>query len=434
MRTLRRSLCASAFAIGISVPLLPPQLAHADPSPTPRAAETPAVQETQILAQWLKNSPEVASWRTQVGSARFDAVTAGLWANPELLVLGNFLLDGAPPDGVYNYQAQLTIPLPIFGQVRARVDAANRATSVAETNVLQTVWSRAADIDAAMVARAFADARIAMLARNLEELDRIRGIVNLRAGAGANSEYDVLRVDAAAGTLRASIANAHVDRDRAESNLLALIADSQVTSANITREGLASFRGPEEIEPLIALALQRRPDLELARRGVRASDANAARFRRDAIPTPSLVVGGYLSEKLYGFQVTGGISIPLPVADRNQGQIGRALSERQGQELMVKALETRVRAEVTGSWQARKNARLALAQYRGGSIAAATALLKRAEVTYQAGRFSITELFDAYQTMWDARSQELDIERQGADAEADLERAAVLLPILDGPR
>ena len=38
----------------------------------------------------------------------------------------------------------------------------------------------------------------------------------------------------------------------------------------------------------------------------------------------------------------------------------------------------------------------------------------------------MTELFDAYQTMWDARSQELDLERQMADAEADLERAAVL--------
>lgn len=62
-------------------------------------------------------------------------------------------------------------------------------------------------------------------------------------------------------------------------------------------------------------------------------------------------------------------------------------------------------------------------------LPAAAEMLRRAEVSYQAAKFSIAELFDAYRTMWDVRSQELDLERQMAVAEANVERAAVLMPL-----
>ena len=55
--------------------------------------------------------------------------------------------------------------------------------------------------------------------------------------------------------------------------------------------------------------------------------------------------------------------------------------------------------------------------------------MTRAEITYQAGNFKIAELFDAYQTAWDARAQELDLARQMTDAEAAVERACMLLPL-----
>jgi len=228
--------------------------------------------------------------------------------------------------------------------------------------------------------------------------------------------------------MEAAVNNAIIQRELAESKLLALMSDPTLKTAPIRRAGLAAFRGPENVTKLVELAVARRPDLMLARRGVVASQAQAARWRRDAIPTPSLIGAVYAVDKPYGLQVTGGLSIPLPTTDRNQGLIGRALSEKRGQELLVQALETRVRTEVSAAWQARQEARGALEQFRRRSIAAATEMLKRAENTYQAGSFSIAQLFDAYQTMWDARLQELELERQSADSEAALERATVLVP------
>ena len=348
-------------------------------------AQTPPMREEDVFDRWLRNSPEVASWRTQVGGARFDVITAKLLPNPELQLLGAFFVDGTPTSGLANYTAQISVPLPIFGQIGARREAAERLVSVAEMNVLSVMLDRAADIQQAMVARAFADARVAMLERNLNELDRIRKIVGLRNAAGANSSYDVFRVDTSAGTIRAALTNAVIERDRSESAVVALVADPALTSANVGRDGLASFHGPENEAVLIELALQRRPDLNLARRGALAFEASARRYRRDAVPTPSLIAAGLLTSQPYGVMVTAGVSIPLPLSDRNQGQVGHALFDAQGQELLARALETRVRAEVRSSWRARQHARAALEQFRTQTIAAATELLKRAEVTGRQG-------------------------------------------------
>jgi cobalt-zinc-cadmium efflux system outer membrane protein len=420
----RRALGAVMLAMAVRV--APARADEAAVAPTPPQKEAPSLGEDALLRRWLDKSPEVAAWRSRVGAARFDATQARLWPNPEAAFSTNVLADGAAPDSQWGFQLQLGAPLPIFGQIAGRGAAADAQIGVAEAAVLEQLWERAAELRAAMIERAFADARAEMLERNLEELDRLRRVVVLRTGAGAGSQYDVLRVDMAAGTLRAALNEATVERARAETALLALIADPSLASAPATRAGLAPLRAPEDEAALVKLALERRPDLLLARRGVAASQAQATRDRRDAIPTPSVFAAGYLCQQPYGLQLTAGLSVPLPIFDRNQGAIGRSLAEAQGAEQQARALEARTRVEVGGAWRARQHARAALDDFRTRTLATAAELLRRAEVTYQAGAFSIAELFDAYQTMWAARLQELDLDRQVAAAEAELKRAAAL--------
>ena len=392
-------------------------------------ATVPTFTEEQLFDRWLKNSAEVAAWKSQITSAKWDVITARTLPNPELQLTVNQLLDGVPPDSKTGYQAQLVWPLPIFGQVGARAAAAEARVSVAETQAIATLWQRAADIQSAMVDTAFADARVTMLERNLAELDRLQGIITKRAAVGSNSTYDVLRVTTSATTVRAALTTALTDRAESESRLLALMAEPTLGRVHITRAGLAAFRGPLDEKALVKAALERRPDLELARRSSLALAKEVESQRKGAIPTPSLIAGGYVVAGPYGLQVTGGISVPLPFFDRNRGQIGRAIADAQTNDLLAKALEARIKNEVEGSWRAREAARSALEQYRTASLPAAAELLSRAEVTYQAGTFSIAELFDAYRTTWDARLQELQLEEQMAEAEITLERAAVLIPL-----
>lgn len=394
------------------------------------APESP--REDAVLARWMAHSREVASLRTQVRGARFDVVTATMFPNPQvaLTFMGTPL--GTPPDGRLNFGGQVTFALPVFGQLGARRAAAVAALSQSELSVATALWTRAADIQDAMVQRAYAHARVVGAEQNLAEIARIEDVIQRRVAAGANSQYDALRVAVTTATLRAALADALVERDRAEARLVAMVADPEVTAIPITREGLAAFRGPESLDALVAMALQRRPDVELARRGVAVSLATASRFRREAVPVPSVWVGAYGTQDQDSLSVQAGLSFTLPVFDRNQGLVGRAETEAEGQRLLASSIETRIRTEVRGAWNARADARTALETFQRLGITANAELLRRAEVTYQSGGtttagFTIVDLLDAYRTMWDARIQELALQRTFAEAEADLERAAALV-------
>lgn len=414
-----------------------PSVANAQDAP-PAAQTVPAqaasvpvagpgtMREEDIFHHWLENSQEVASWRNQIGASRFDILTARIWPNPQLQVSGDGVVQGNPGGGRVAINAQLGFALPIFGQVAGRVDSAEANVHVTESNIAAALWQRASDIRHAMLDRVFADARARMLTTNLNELNLFRAIVETRARDGANSQYDVLRVDNAVATLQAALSDAVIARDLAETTLLSLIGDPNLHEAPISREGLGVFEGPTEVEALVRSALARRPDLELARRGILAAEASASRFRRDAIPMPTLWLGGTVTRDVPSVVLMGGVGFALPTFDRNQGLVGHAVADADSERMLVSALETRIRAEVSGLWVARQAAGDALQRFRSQGLPLTQSMMDRAQVAYRAGAMSIAELFDAYRTMWEARLQEIALQQTFVNAEADLERAAAV--------
>jgi len=385
--------------------------------------------EDQVFERWLSQGRELAALRAKVGAAQFDVATAALWPNPSLTVSGDFLLSGTNVNGTTGAGPQLAFALPVFGQIGMRKDEAVANLRVAEVEVLAEVWDRAGDVEDAMLDRAFSDAEVQEIETNLTELSRIARVVSTRAAAGANSVYDTLRVSTTEATFRAGLATAQTERERAEAKLVSLVAVPGLSEAPVTREGLLGFRGPQSEVALQVIARQRRPDLELARRGILAARASAARYRREVTPIPSVSFGPYFTHEPSSVYLQASVTVPLPAFDRNQGQIGKALVQADGQQALADATEQRIGIEVHGAWQARERAREALATFRNGGLKATAELLQRAEVSYEAGTFAILDLLDAYRAVWDARAQERQLERAFAQAEAELEHAAVLLPI-----
>ena len=422
--TVHRFLTVGARCVTLLLAtLLGPLVSHS------ARAETTVVSEDEVFLVWLKQGREVAALRTKVGAARFDVVTAALWPNPQLSIAGGVLVGGQNLNGTPVISPQLTVAVPVFGQVAARKSEAVANLRLAEVEVLNDLWGRAGDIQSAMLERAFADAEASELEQNPTELERIDRVVKERAAAGANSSYDILRVSTTEATFRAALAGAVTRRSRAEASLLATIAVPTVGALPVTRDSLRGFRGPESLKPLVEFALEHRPDLQLARWGVTAATARASRLRRENWPIPSITVGPAFSVAPASTTLQAGISIPLPLLDRNQGLIGRALVEAEGQRSLAQAVDQRIRIEVASAWQARARARAALEAFQQGGLHATTELLERAEVSYRVGSFAILDLLDAYRAVWDARAQALELEHTVAEAEADLEHAAALLPL-----
>lgn len=383
----------------------------------------PLAREADLIAAWLRTGRECEVLRAQIGAARFDVVTAGLLPNPELTIGGSVLASGTPPDGHVNYSAQLSLPLLLSGQIGARREAAERAVRVAESSAAVALWSRVTEIHAAAVERAFADARVRQLEGNAGELAELERAVRSRATGGVTSVYDAQRIATALATARAEIATASLARDRAELTLVGLLGSPDVTRAPVTLAGLLELATPGDDDATVRAALASRPDLEEARRSASSFEALAERNRRDAMPSPTVWLGAGVTHDADSASVLGGVTIPLPVFDRNQGAIGRASSEAQGMRAQAELLASRSRIEVLGAIRLRAAARRALEEFRASGVVATADLRERAQRAWQAGAFTVAELLDAYRAGWDARAQSLALERAVIDAEAELARA-----------
>lgn len=180
---------------------------------SPAEGQSPAaatITSEEVLRRWVSRSREVESLRAQVRGARFDGVTAALWPNPSLQLTFLGTPAGTPPDGRTNYGLQVTQSLTGIGQIRARREAAVAALSQSEVSVAVALWTIASDLQTLMVARAFADARVTAVERNLAEVARLEEIIAGRVSAGANPPHDALRVRVGASTLLAALNDARV--------------------------------------------------------------------------------------------------------------------------------------------------------------------------------------------------------------------------------
>src|SRR6202162_3548436 len=121
-----------------------------------------------------------------------------------------------------------------------------------------------------------------------------------------------------------------------------------------------------EIQPPgIQIVLRDRPEMRAARQGVKQAEANFDLQRANAVPDP-LLMGGYKrfsgtppftgqNTLFFGFQV------PLPIFDRNQGQIAAAEAQVLGAKDAVTDQEIAIRAEVESAlsdYESRRDALL----------------------------------------------------------------------------
>lgn len=428
-RRRMRTLVVFAWAIVV----LGDGPAHAAPA-TPSAstspehelgAPLPSVTLEALLARWLKRGKEVQAWRSEIGAAEFDIVTASLLPNPSIgfETMGTFVGRDNPPDGVINFGARVEMELPIFGQRRARRTTAMRALDVAQMVVAMLVWERAADIREAAVERAFADAEVELAERALAELAEVRRVIVARADAGVVPRYDAVRIEILHASLEADGESARLERERLEARLVSIVADTTLKAAPVRREGLPRWTDGLDETSLVRRALEHRPDVRFERRAEQAKLAEADEHRIEARPTPSLFVGTYIARNDDSVNIIAGLSMPLPMFDRNQGLQGRAKAEARGHADMARALEARIRAEVRGAVRNRRQANEARKRFEESGVLATADLLERAWRAYQGGLFTIAELLDAYRAVWDSRQKKLELDRSLAMAEAELLRA-----------
>ncbi|HET7565855.1 MAG TPA: TolC family protein [Gemmatimonadaceae bacterium] len=288
------------------------------------AAQQPVTRDAAVESA-LTHGAAVAVARATAMSARAQLRTARAYPNPA--VTASYSKD------VPQYHAALDIPLELPWLRGARVGAAVAADTSAQYTFAFARASVRYDVDTAYTNALASAAHARLSRRNAQDADSLLRMATTRRDAGDASELDVQLATVNAGQL-ANIAAA--DSLDAIGDLLVLQRLMGLAADTVTIALADSLMPPTITDPPRDSGDPASPDaptlqVAAASAALRSAEQNLALERHNVWSTPSIQVGFDAHDPSgaeTGLLPTVGLSLPLPLFNRNGGPVDAAAAER----------------------------------------------------------------------------------------------------------
>lgn len=377
----------------------------------------------QAVATALAHNRDVIAARLDIETAQFDRIAASIYPNPVLSYnLGNIVLGEANPQyppipqpgafGQTQHNLSISEVIDVWAKRTARMRAAEQGIAAKRLQVEDALREIVYQVRSG-----FLDVLRTQEARDLSrETNQRYGetvrITRSRFAAGDISQNELRKIELESLRYQTAVIDAESEFDLARQKLAALLG---LTGAEALPANVAYTQGRSAAEALPVLlerAAQQRPDLLAARQTRTAAAAALRSAQREALPDISLSVNYTHSE----FTASGdnpnslglGISLPVPLFDRNQANIGRARVDERRADNSIERVWLQVQQDVSGAARRVSRSQQLLDAFEAGGMAErAEAALRVAERAYQAGAASLLELLEAQRTHLDTKAQYL---------------------------
>ncbi|OVZ54144.1 hypothetical protein CDO44_26990 [Pigmentiphaga sp. NML080357] len=144
--------------------------------------------------------------------------------------------------------------------------------------------------------------------------------------------------------------------------------------------------------------------------------------RREAYPTPTFMVGRLNNNE--GRSTEYGVSVAIPLFDRNQGPIARAAAEADGMRLRSRAIVVAAEGELRRATEQLDRRQQLAERFEKEGLAMVPRLRQMAQDAYTLGRGSILDLVDAIQAVAEKKNTYLDLVEAVLQAEVDVRIAS----------
>jgi len=387
------TLCAAAAVCASPVAAQPQQL--------------PALSLSQALQRTVATSPRLAAADRTIGMSEGRRIQANALPNPTL----SFDADNVAPGGsVPGQPIQTTLLLSqlieLGGKRDARVSAALGEYDAARLEREASRLELLSEVTAAFVAALAAQRRVVLLDRHAGALKKLVPLVQRRVDAGASSPAEVSRVETAIGFVRLEVERSRLALAQARREL-AVLMGTDAPDFNAVAGDFGALSRPAPFEAIVR-AIEDNPKLTrwTAIRARRDSELLSARLK--AVPDVTASLGWRRYEDTPENALRFGVSVPIPVMDRNRGGIREAQEAAQKTEA-DRAINRQTLIGIVG--KAHDGALSALSQIdllRRVILPTARKTLATIEAGYDQGRFTALEILDANQRVADAELMEHD--------------------------
>ncbi len=328
--------------------------------PTEEESEGPEGGLTldQAIEILVKNNYDLRSKYMEIPQARADILTASLRANPilyadsQLVPYGSF--SDRRPGGPTQYDLNISHPIDYSHKRRARTDYATRTLLVTEAQYQDSVRIEISNLYTAFVEVLSARQTLRYTKASVAGLDVLLEKTQLLYQRSDASRADVNEARTQRQIAEVGVLDAEENLHRAKRTLALMLGLGPEQAETLELKGSIQDRGPSPPPPdeLVGIALCCRPDLAAYRLGLRTAESGVHLARANRFQDAYVLYQPYTFQNNAPFQKESatswavGMTVPLPVYNRNQGNIERAKENVTQSQIELAGVERKVVTEV----------------------------------------------------------------------------------------
>ncbi len=344
----------------------------------------------------IHHNPELRSAGYLVDAASGRVHQAGLYPNPSLNFEAEAVGSDAGSGGETAYVIEQEIVLG--GKLR-------KARSVAESDVLA---ARAGFVAqeyalATRVTRAyFAGVSAQEQLQKREELvalaSQLRDAATSKVVAGTATMADQLRAEVVHEQALIELDSARFELESAMEVLASTIGVDSGIDLEL-ESSIEQFPDLPSRESLLSATLEVNSRISLARIAVERARRTHKLARSNAAPDLVASIGPRYSDIDSETTIDVGLSIEIPLFDRNQGEISATLAERLSASAKLRGVQLELIAEVSKAWSLYQSSYAAVHRFRDQLLPKAEKTLELTRQAYQSGKSDYLRLLDAQQVV-----------------------------------
>ena len=391
-----RCVCAGLLVAGFTV---------ADAGAQTAPARAPLTW-ADVRARFEANNPTLRAGQLTIEESRADEVTAYLRPNPDLSIGGvQWNIAGIPEDSDLGHFQNLTTSVSIGylwerNHKRAlRRDSAVGATAIATSTQADLIRTLTFNLRSAFVQLLQAKAFVTLAQQNLTDYDQVLSLSRDRFQAGDIAQIDLDRLQLQRVQYESDLQTALVNIRTSRIQLLALLNDRVTPVDQFDVDGPYDFAATAPpLEQVRQTALQSRPDLRASVQGIdkATTDYRLAIANGSTDPSIGATYAWPTSDNTV-HSLSAGISIPLRIFDRNQGEKRKTLIDISKNEQLADASRTQVTSDVDSAYATLMSTVALLQPYKATYLTQSTRVRDTVQFSFQRGGASLLDFVQAQQ-------------------------------------
>ena len=365
---------------------------------TPLAFAQQALTWEQVRERFEQNNPTLLAGKINVEESKASEITADLRPNPEL----NLLLDQVNLFSTHPFQpfspALATTTLSYLHERRhkreLRLESAKDSTAVATSAQADLERTLLFTLRGAFIQTLQAKAVLDVTRENLAYYDKVLEVSRERFHAGDIAQVDLDRLELQRVQYESDLQAAEVSLRTAKIEMLALLNDrTPIEQFEIT----GTYDFADQVQPLADLrqaAVDTRPDLKAATESVDKAKADHKLAIANGSTDPSLSFDGGLNPPIDHY-IGFGVTFPLRVFDRNQGEKLRTQLDIERNQRLVAAAQAQVFSDVDSAYAALSSNLALLRPYKQKYLEQAVRVRDTIAFSYQHGGASLLDFLSA---------------------------------------